>query len=173
MQTALRIMDEFGFEASIEHASEGHKLVSQLVEHGVSCVVGPTLTFSSKVETVEKTFRTPGILQKAGIPVAVTTDAPVVPIDYLRTSAAMAHREGMSEEAALSSITQTAAEIAGVGERVGSLTPGKDADFQVLDGPPLELTSVVESVYINGGKVYDRQTYEEPWEKKLAAMHGS
>ena len=40
-----------------------------------------------------------------------------------------------------------------VAHRVGSLTPGKDADVVVTSGHPLEWTGSVEHVFINGIQV--------------------
>ena len=65
----------------------------------------------------------------------------------------MAVRAGMEEEEALAAITRNAAEIGGVGGRVGTLTPGKDADVVVTSGHPLDWKSRVEAVFINGGRV--------------------
>jgi imidazolonepropionase-like amidohydrolase len=72
----------------------------------------------------------------------------------------MGIRYGMSEDAALKGITINAAKIARVADRVGSLEPGKDADFVVLDGPWFELTTRVDRVYVNGALAYDRATGE-------------
>ncbi len=73
----------------------------------------------------------------------------------LRMVASLAVRGGMSRENALAGITRVAAEILGVGERIGSLAPGKDADFLVLTGPPIGVESHVRRVYVGGQVVFD------------------
>ncbi|MEW6723813.1 MAG: amidohydrolase [Bacillota bacterium] len=166
IMTVLRIAEEFGIECTLEHASETHKIVDAVKKSGFACVVGPTYITRVKVETREKTFETPGILEQAGIKFAITTDAPVVPIEHLRTSACLAYKEGASAEATLRAITLTAAEICGVEDRLGSIEVGKDADLVVLDGCPLEVTSRVEQVYVNGVKRFDLATHREDWEKE-------
>ena len=65
----------------------------------------------------------------------------------------MAVRAGMEEEEALACITRNAAELGGVSQRVGTLTPGKDADVVITRGHPLDWKSRVETVFINGTQV--------------------
>lgn len=163
--TALRIAKEFGFQLSIEHTTGGHLIVDELVKNDVYCVVGPTFGTRGKVEVAERGYQTPGILEKAGLTVALTTDASVMAIDFLRTSASLSLRAGMSPEGALRAITINPATILGVADRVGSLEAGKDADFVVMSDYPLEFTSVVEQTYVNGNLAYDRATFKEDWEK--------
>lgn len=92
-------------------------------------------------------------LAQAGVPVAICTDHSELPIQYLPLSAALAAREGMDPEAALAAITLTAAETGGVAHRVGSLTPGKDADLVLCSGHPLDLNTRIQAVFIDGRQV--------------------
>lgn len=154
--TAIRIAKEFGLKASIEHCTEGYLIKDILVEEGVCAVVGPLLTDRSKIELRNQSLKNPGELARAGIKVAIMTDSPCVPIQYLSLCAAMAVREGMPEEDALKAITINAAEIAGISDRVGSLEAGKDADIVIFDGHPLDTRSRVVMTFINGKVVYRR-----------------
>jgi len=63
---------------------------------------------------------------------------------------------GLDPEVALKSLTINAAEVLGIDQRVGNIEKGKDADLVILSGDPLELTSGVEMVIINGEIVYQR-----------------
>ena len=99
------------------------------------------------------TLENPALLRRAGVKVAICTDHPEAPIQHLPLCAAMAVRAGMDEEDALLAITLHAAEIGGVGKRVGSLTPGKDADVVVTTGHPLDWKSRVSAVFIGGRRV--------------------
>ena len=72
----------------------------------------------------------------------------------------MGIRYGMTEQAALEAITINPALIANVGERVGSLKKGKDADFVIIDGRWYEPKSRIEKVYINGVEVFNRLATE-------------
>ncbi|MGE5561099.1 MAG: amidohydrolase [Chloroflexota bacterium] len=165
IMTVLRIRDEFGIDITIEHASEADHIIDEVAKRGVPCIVGPTYISRSKVETRGKTFATPGRLERAGIKVAITTDAGVVPIEYLRMSASLAYREGMSEAGTIRAITLSAAEILGVEDRVGSIEVGKDADLVLLNGHPLSLLTTVQKVWVDGVKRWDREIDKEAWEK--------
>ena len=85
---------------------------------------------------------------------AVYTDHPFIPRQHLPICAAMAVGAGMEEEGALADITINPAVIAGIEGRVGSLTPGKDADIVLSTGHPLDWKSKVEQVYIGGVRVH-------------------
>ncbi len=73
---------------------------------------------------------------------------------FLPISAALAVKSGLPEEEALKSITITPAEILGLGDRIGSIEKGKDADLRVVDGDPLDARSRVKMVLINGEVVH-------------------
>jgi len=163
--TAIRIAKEFNLDYSIDHCTEGHKIVDFLAEQNAEVVVGPSMTPRSKRELVERTFRTPGVLAEAGVKVAITTDSPVIPIQYLPLLAGFAVREGMTKQQALRAVTIDSAEIAGVGDRVGSLEKGKDGDFLVVDGPILGIDSHVERVFVEGTEV-DRSELPESGRKR-------
>ncbi len=151
--TAIRIAKEFGVKMTLEHVTEGHLIVDELAKENLPCAVGPSLGHATKFELQNKSWKTPGILAKAGCQVSIITDAPVIPQQYLPLCAAMAIRAGMDRYAALKAITINPAKHLGVADRVGSLEVGKDADIQIYSGDPLDGISVPEAVYINGKKV--------------------
>ena len=150
IMTALRIAREFDLRITLEHCTEGHVIVRQLQAAGVPVAVGPTLTNASKLELLNKSWTTPGILAAAGIPVSIITDAPVIPQQYLSLCAGLAVKAGMDPFQALQAITINPARHIGVDDRVGSLEPGKDADIVLTDGDPLVSDTVVRYVFVNG-----------------------
>ncbi len=154
--TAIRIAREFGVNITIEHCTEGHLIADILLEEGIDVVVGPLLTDRSKIELRNQSLKAPGSLSRAGIKVAIMTDHPCIPIQYLPLCAAMAVREGMDECEALKAITINAACIAGIQDRTGSLEIGKDADIVVFSGHPLDLKSRADITIINGKTVHER-----------------
>lgn len=151
--TALRIKREFDIDMTIEHCTEGHKIAAFIAKHDVKVSVGPTMSTRSKVELKDKGWTTIKTLMDAGIACSLTTDHPVVGIDYLVTSAVHAIRNGLSEQEALQTITLNAAKHLGIEDRVGSIEPGKDADFVIWSGSPFDLLSKAEHVYIEGAEV--------------------
>ena len=153
MFTALRIAKEFGVKITLEHVTEGHLIVDELVKENVPLAVGPTLTDASKYELRNKSWETPGVLAKAGCQVSIITDAPVIPQEYLPLCAGLAVRAGMEPFAALKAITINAAKHAGIADRVGSLEVGKDADIVIADGCPFEVSTKIKYVLIDGNVI--------------------
>ena len=98
----------------------------------------------------------PVVLWKAGVKIAMHTDAPVISERWLRLCAALAMRYGIPEEEALKMVTSNAAEIARVADRVGSLAVGKDADLVIFNGPWYEPKSRIDLVIGDGRVIYDR-----------------
>lgn len=151
--TAIRIAKEFGVKLTLEHCTEGHLIVDELVRAGYPVAVGPTLTNASKIELVNKTFDTPGVLARAGLQVSIITDAPVIPQQYLPLCAGLAVKAGMDPFAALQAITINPARHLGVADRVGSLEVGKDADVVIADGDPMVSDTHILAVVLNGRKL--------------------
>ena len=148
--TAIRIANEFGLGLTLDHCTEGHLIADAIAESGYPAIVGPSLASRSKDEVSLSDFKTPGVLQNAGVLVALTTDHPVSRIQYLPLCAGLAVKEGMSEWGALRAITIDAARICRVDQRVGSLKEGKDADIAIYDGNPLQIASSVKYTIVNG-----------------------
>ncbi|MGD2200390.1 MAG: amidohydrolase [Candidatus Bathyarchaeota archaeon] len=153
--TAVRIAEEFNVKLSWEHATEGHRVAEWIAEKGIPAVWGPSLTARAKWEMRELSFETPKALHKAGAKFAIQTDAVGSSIAFLPLCAGMAVKHGLPYEEALKAITIIPAEILGVDDRVGSIEEGKDADFRILDGDPLELRTKVEKVLIDGEVVHE------------------
>ena len=153
--TSVRIAREFGVKLTLDHCTEGHLIVDKLSEFGLPVLIGPSFGSKSKQELSEKSFATPGILEKAGLSVSIITDAPVVPLYYLPLCAGLAVREGMSYEGAWKAITINPAKVAGIDARVGSLEVGKDADISIFEGDPLrDIASRAKYVLVNGEVVH-------------------
>lgn len=149
--TALRIAREFDILVTLDHCTEGHLIVDELVRAGRPVLVGPSLGSKSKFELKNKTFATAGILARAGLEVCIITDAPVIPLQHLPLAAGLAIRDGMDEEDAWRAITLNPARVAGIDGRVGSLEPGKDADIAIFDGNPLrEIQARAVQVFVSG-----------------------
>ena len=152
--TAIRVADEFGYRLVINHGTEAHLIADYIAERNVPVIIGPLFTSRSKVEVRERSLRNPGILARAGVEIAITTDHPVVPIEFLVHQATLAVKEGLDRETALRSITANPARILGLDDRVGSLRPGLDADIVVWSGDPLDVMSRALRTFVGGREVY-------------------
>ena len=154
--TAIRIGKEFNLKLTLDHCTEGHLIVEDLVEEGYPVVVGPSLSERSKIELRNLTFDTPAILSNEGLQVSLMTDHPVIPVQYLPMCAGIAVKHGMKKEKALEAITINPAKTLGIEKRVGSLEVGKDADIVIWDNNPLEIQSNVLYTIIDGKIVYKK-----------------
>ena len=154
--TAIRIAKEFDVNMTLDHCTEGHLIPENIKKSGFSAIVGPSLMNRSKYELKNKTFETSGILNKHGVTVAITTDHPVVPIQYLPICAGFAAKAGLGVEEGLKAITINAAKICGVDDRLGSLEVGKDADIAIFTGNPMETFTETLYTIINGKVVYSK-----------------
>ena len=151
--TAVRIAKEFGLKYVIIHGTEAHRIADLLAQDGTRVVTGPIIGDRSKPELANQRIDNTAILKRAGVQVAICTDHPENPEQYLPMGAAVCAKQGIEVEDAMAAITRDAAEIAGIADRVGTLEVGKDADIAVFRGHPLELSAAVEAVFIDGVRV--------------------
>ncbi len=166
--TAIRIAREYRLKMTLDHCSEGHLIAREVAESGFPAIVGPDLASRNKIEVQNMAFKTVGILNKAGVKTAITTDHPVSLIQSLPICAGMAAKAGMEEMEALKSITIYPAQICGVDHRIGSLEKGKDADIVIFNGNPLEVATKAMCTLINGEIAYADQSFSlPPFQKQL------
>ncbi len=155
--TAIRIAKEFGLRMTLDHCSEGHLIAEEIAEAGYPAIVGPDFASRNKIEVQNMAFKTAGILHKAGVPVAITTDHPVSLIQSLPLCAGLAVKAGLPFMAGLRAITIEAAKIAGVSDRLGSLEVKKDADICIFTRNPMEILSETLYTIIDGKIVYRKE----------------
>lgn len=153
--TVLRLKREFGFNVVLQHVSDGWKVADQIAEAGVACSLIVLDSPGGKLEARDIAWRTGAVLEKAGVLVGFHTDDYIVDSRFFLRAAALAVRGGMSRAGALRALTINNAKILELDHRVGSLEPGKDADFIVLSGDPLSTYTRVEQTYVEGQRVFD------------------
>lgn len=151
--TAVRLAKEFELDCVLIHATEGGIIADELGEDGFPCVVGPIIADRCKPELSRQTIRNAALLRKAGIEVAICTDHPENPIQYLPLASGVCIKGGLDKEAALAAITIGAAKIAGIEDRVGSIEVGKDADIAVMDGEFYDVLTTAKLVLVDGEEV--------------------
>lgn len=150
IMSALRLQEEFGFPMVLDGAAEAYLLMDEISEAGVPVFVHPT-----KARIQNASFETAGKLQEAGIPFAFQSgfEGYVPKSRVILFEAAIAVANGLSRTDALKAMTTDAAEILGIGDRVGSLAEGMDADIVLFDGDPFEYTTHVTDVIVDGEAV--------------------
>ncbi len=151
--TSIRIAKEFGCKLTLDHCTDGALIADELAKEGLPAFVGPTLGGKSKIELINKSFETPRILFEAGVEIAIITDAPVIPIQHLPLCAGLAANAGLPMEEAWKAVTINAARLTGIGDRVGSLEPGKDGDLVIWNADPLTTIGGEAAVTVVDGKI--------------------
>ena len=159
--TVLRLSKEFGFRVVLHHVSEGWKVADEIAAANVPCSMIMIDSPGGKLEARYLRFETGKILEEAGVRTAFHTDDPILDSRYFLRSAAIAVRAGMSREAALDGLTLAGAEMLDLQDQIGSLTPGKDADFIVLNGDPLSIYTKIQETWVEGERVFDRSNPDD------------
>jgi imidazolonepropionase-like amidohydrolase len=153
IETIVRLANEFRFQiGALHHALEAWKIPRLLVDHGIGVATFADL-WGFKMEAYDASVHAPKLLQEAGVTLALKTDHPVIDAQYLMHEAAKAHHYGLGEQAALQAVTRNPARLIGLGDRLGTLEVGKEADVVVWPGSPLQLGARPERVFIDGAQV--------------------
>jgi imidazolonepropionase-like amidohydrolase len=161
MLTMIDIAKEFGYKiAAFHHAVEAYKIADVLAANGICADVWADW-WGFKMEAFDGIRENAALLQKAGACTVIHSDS-ATGIQRLNQEAAKAmaagNRMGMKlrEEDAIRWLTINPAKSIGVGDRTGSLEPGKMADVVVWSGNPFSVYSRPDKVYIDGALAFDR-----------------
>ncbi|HYE78012.1 MAG TPA: amidohydrolase family protein, partial [bacterium] len=154
--TALRIAQEFNLDAIILHGTAAWQVLPELQAAKVPVLVGPVRTDPSSMETLAARLDNAALLEEAGVPFAIQT-GDALGARALAHEAAWAMAGGLPRREALLAITRYPAEILGLGDRIGSLEPGKEADLVLWTADPLAITAVARYVLIEGRLVNDSE----------------
>ena len=159
--TVLRLKEEFGFKVVLQHVSEGWLVADEIARAGVPCSIIDVDSPGGKLEVRDVDWSTGRTLEAAGVLVAFHTDDPVLDSRFFLRSAALAIRSGMDHDAALRALTINPARMLDLGDRIGSIEPGKDADFVILSGDPFSVYSQVAETWVEGRRVFDITNHED------------
>jgi imidazolonepropionase-like amidohydrolase len=154
--TVLRLAEEFGFRVVLHHVSDAALVADEIAAAGVPCSIIVVDSPGGKIEAKDIALENGAALEAAGVLVAFHTDDPITDSRLFLRSAGLAVRAGMSRQKALEGLTIAGAKILDLEDRIGSLAPGKDADFLVLSGDPLSVYTHVEQTFVDGVEVFDR-----------------
>jgi imidazolonepropionase-like amidohydrolase len=156
IMTVLRLQREFGFRVVLHHVSDGWRVADEIAEAGVPCSIILVDSPGGKLEAEHLVLETGGVLERAGVLTAFHTDDWITDSRLFFRMAALGVRAGMSREKALEALTIAGAKMLDLDDRIGSLAPGKDADFTILSGDPFSVYTHVEQAWVEGVKVFDR-----------------
>jgi len=165
MMTAIRLRDEFGFRMVLHHTSEAWRVAEEIAAAEVPVSLILIDSPGGKLEAMALDAKSAPALEKAGAQVAFHTDDWITDSRYFLRMPAMGIRAGMSSQAALEAMTINGARMLDLGQRVGTLEPGKDADFVILSGDPFSVYTRVQQTWVEGVKRFD---LEDPDDRLVA-----
>jgi imidazolonepropionase-like amidohydrolase len=150
IREAIEFADKQKIKIILADAYESYKVLPLIKSHNISVVLGPTLSLPlDRDDAYDQSFTIPEALYKAGIKFCIGTFSSKQTRN-LPYQAAAGVPYGLPKDEAYKSVSLNAAEIFGVGSKLGSITEGKTADLIVSDGDPLEPATHVNMVFIDG-----------------------
>ena len=151
--TAIRWVNKHNIRSIFTGVSEGWKVSDSLAMANIPVVTGPVLGLPNReYDRYDVIYRNPGLMQQAGIPVALRT-LEVENVRNLPFHAGFAAAYGMTTDKALEAITIVPARMFGVADHYGSISLGKVANLFIADGDPFEMKTVISDLFIRGYKV--------------------
>jgi imidazolonepropionase-like amidohydrolase len=155
MLIAVDFVKEFGFDVVLVGAADSWQIADLLSQNHIAVVLNQLHDLPVMADDdVDQPFKTPSILQKAGVLFAINDDDGNTRQRNLAFNAGTAAAYGLSKEQALSAITLNAATILGVADKTGSIEKGKDANIVVADGDILDMSgNVITQAFIQGRQI--------------------
>ncbi len=152
MLTAIDFVNEFGFDVTIVGATESWQIAPLLQQNNISVILQEMHNLPTMVDDdIDQPFKTPAVLQNAGVLFAITDEHDQSTGRNLMFNAGTAAANGLTKEQALQAITLNAAKILGIAEKTGSIEVGKDANLILSTGDILDMrTSVIVRAFIQG-----------------------
>jgi len=151
MVTVIRIAKKYDILYTIDHGWSSNLYIDELVAGGGPVLFGPIGVADSYCEASGGDIALVKEMDDRGIDVSIMTDCPVYTPDLMIISAGEAVRCGVSHERVLRMITVNPARAIGVYDRVGSIKPGKDADFAIFEGiPAIDMAANVRYTIVDG-----------------------
>ncbi len=155
MLVAIDFAKEFGFDVTIVGGSECWLIADLLKQNNVSVILAQMHNLpTTEDDDVDQPFKTPAVLQKAGVLYCINDEHEETRYRNLMFNAGVAVSYGLTKEQALQAITLNTARILGIDDRTGSLEAGKDANIVISSGDILDIrTSNIEHAFIQGREV--------------------
>jgi hypothetical protein len=152
MLVAVDFVKEFGFDVVIVGGSDSWQIASVLKENNIAVILEQMHSLPTMMDDdVDQTFKTPYLLQQAGVLFAINDEDGNSRYRNLAFNAGTAAAYGLTKEQALAAVTLNPAKILGMDAVTGSIEKGKDANLVVSQGDILDMrTNVITRAFIQG-----------------------
>ena len=157
MLMLLNLAKEFGFKVqTLQHGLEGYKIASEIAAAGTG-LSSFADSWSYKIEAYDAIPYNVPILMKHGVLATINSDSDERVRRLNIDAAKLVRYGGLTEDEALRTITINGALQLGVGDKVGSIEVGKDADLALWSAHPLSVYANCEKTFVDGEVFFDRQ----------------
>lgn len=175
LEAFIRHTNEFKFRIQAFHHAHQTYLVPEILKRAYGGKPPAAALFADnmyyKAEAYVASEKAGKILYENGITPVYVSDNPVLNAQHVVFEAAKAYRNGLPYHVALAGVTSSSAELLGLGERIGKVLPGFDADVVVWDSDPLSVGATPAQVWIDGVPQYENPIeLEKPAGKSLNAQ---
>lgn len=152
---AIDFAKTFAIDVVVVGGSDSYKVADLLKQNNIAVILNPMHSLPTmEDDDIDQPFKTPAILQKAGVLFAINDDDGTTRYRNLPFNAGSAASYGLTKEQALQAITLNAAKILGIADRTGSIEAGKDANIIISEGDILDMEkSKVTDAFIQGRKI--------------------
>ena len=148
--TAIRLGEEFNLNYTVDKCSEAYLIADELKEYKTKFIIGPAYGGKRDHEIRNRDTIIGGIMEENNLDFSISTGHPEVDISMTMVQTTMMHKKGLSRKTALEAMTINAANMVGLGDKIGSIEVGKDADIVIWDGEPLDYYTSPKLVIIDG-----------------------
>ena len=167
MLLAIDFVTEFGFDVVIVGGAESWQIADLLKQNNVPVILQQLHSLPESIDDdVDQPFKTPYMLQKAGVLFALSDNDGTTRGRNLMFNAGTSVASGLTKEEALSSITLNAAKILGISDKTGSIETGKDANIVISEGDILDMkSSVIDYAFIQGRMINLNNKHTQLYER--------
>ncbi len=155
MLLAVDFAKEFGFDVVLVGAVDSWQIADILKQNNIAVILNQLHDLPTMIDDdIDQPFKTPAMLQKAGVFFCINDDDGQARYRNLAFNAGTASAYGLTKEEALSAITLNAATILGIADKTGSIETGKDANIVVSEGDILDMrTNIITNAFIQGRQI--------------------
>ena len=158
IRQAISLGRDFGIRIVVLDGAEAWRVAPLLAETRTPVVLDPLASLPMSYDELGARADNAALLRKAGVEIAFSVPGAGIYLSYntgtaLREAAGTAVANGLPYADALRALTTGPAQIWGIGDRYGTIEPGRDADLVIWDGDPLEVTTAPKHVFVRGREV--------------------